>query len=79
MDTQHKFIPRDQLVEGKQYYLCDDATYPATFVGRDEESVYFKSETSTIFAKEEEGPFEGCIGFFGSFDGSGFIEVDSEQ
>lgn len=78
MQKQPTFIPRDQLVEGKQYYLYNDATYPATFVGRDETSVYFKSERSTIFAVEEEGPFEGCIAFFSSFIDDGFIEVDSE-
>ncbi len=83
MNTQHKFIPRDQLVEGKQYYLYDDATYPATFVGREGDSVYFKCDQKNHFIKENEGPFEGCIAFMSSLgpyeqDDDGFIEVDSE-
>jgi len=78
MNTQHKFIPRDQLVEGKQYYLYDDATYPATFVGRDDSTIYFKCDQKNSFAKDTKGPFKGCIPFLANSPDEGFIEVGSE-
>lgn len=84
MQKQYKFIPRDQLVQGKQYYLHNDATCPATFVGRDEESIYFKCHQQSSFVQESEGPFKGCLAFDSSLgdmelQDDGFIEVDSEQ
>jgi hypothetical protein len=83
MNTQHKFIPRDQLVEGKQYYLYDDATYPATFVGRDDSTIYFRCDQKNSFGKNTKGPFKGCITFMSSLgpyeqEDDGFIEVDNE-
>ena len=78
MQKQPTFVSRDQLVQGKQYYLSG-GTYQATFVGRDDDSIYFKCDQKNPFMKKTKGPFKGCISFWSHFDGSGFIEVDSEQ
>ncbi len=83
MQKQPTFVSRDQLVQGKQYYLLNDATYPATFVGRDDNTIYFKCDQKNPFMVENGEPFEGCIAFLSSLcyeqEDDGFIEVDGEQ
>ena len=68
-----KAVSRQDLVPGDTYYLDGNKDVTGVFAGRDETSIYFRTQDPGTYLFSRIEGYEDCIVFRDSFDGSGFV------
>lgn len=66
-------VSRQDLVLGNTYYLDGNKNVTGVFAGRDETSIYFRTQDPGGYALSMIEGYEDCVVFWNDFDGSGFV------
>lgn len=68
-----KAVSRQDLVLGDTYYLDGNKNVTGVFAGRDETSIYFRTQDPGGYSLSITEGYEDCVVFWNKFEGSGFI------